>query len=65
MPTAAIIIFLIGLSAALFGYWGQHTEAGRIRYDEMAGMIPFFAWWAGIVLIAVAVILGIVAVVKR
>lgn len=65
MPITALLIFLVGLSATLFGAWGQHTEAGRSRYDEMAGMIPYFAWWIGIILIAIAILLGIVAVVKR
>ncbi len=65
MPIATLVIFLVGLSAALFGAWGRYTEAGRTHYDEMAGMIPYFAWWAGIILIVVAAILGIGIVVKR
>lgn len=58
-------MFLIGLSAALFGAWGQHTDAGRTRYDEMAGMIPYFSWWGGVILIFVSVILGIITAVRR
>jgi hypothetical protein len=28
--------------AALYGYWGAFTESGRVLYDEMAAMTPFF-----------------------
>ncbi|MEM9282241.1 MAG: hypothetical protein AAGA96_10460 [Verrucomicrobiota bacterium] len=58
MAIAALLILLIGLAAAFFGFWGQHTESGRHRYDEMDGMIPLFAWWAGVSLIVVAIVLG-------
>lgn len=40
-----------GLAAAAFGWWGTYTVAGQHAYDEMAGMIPFFALWGGLVLI--------------
>ncbi len=65
MGIFAAILFVLGTVAAVFGWWGQHTRAGQLKYDEMAGMIPFFAWWTGLVLIAIAIIVMIVMAVKR
>jgi len=47
---------LLALAAICFAfyYWGLHTPAGRRAYDEMAGMIPFFAGVAGGVLLVAA-----------
>ncbi len=42
MGIFAAILFVLGTVAAVFGWWGQHTRAGQLKYDEMAGMIPFF-----------------------
>ena len=44
------ILFILGVVLLLFGAWGRYSEAGRQKFDEMAGMIPLFAYWAGIVL---------------
>jgi hypothetical protein len=38
--TIVIIIILVG---AVFGWWGMFHPAGQKHFDEMDGMIPFFA----------------------
>jgi hypothetical protein len=48
MRTAQIIT-IAGVAAMAFGYWGSYTPAGRERFDEMAGMIPFFCLLIGAV----------------
>lgn len=50
----AQIITMAGVAAMVFGYWGSYTPAGHERYEEMAGMIPFFSLVIG----AVAVLTG-------
>tara|TARA_R110002096_G_scaffold42893_30_gene115419 strand:+ start:436 stop:633 length:198 start_codon:yes stop_codon:yes gene_type:complete len=65
LSTAGTITFLIGLAAVLFGAWGIHTKMGRSRFDEMAGIIPYSAWYLGIGLIALAVVLWIVIAVRK
>lgn len=57
MKTMSIVLLLAGLSAIAFGYWGLNTVQGRARFDEMAGMIPFFAGIAGWIAVFLAVIL--------
>ena len=59
MRVAGIILVLIALALGGFAYWGISTDSGRRRYDEMAGMIPFFAGIAGggILLIGIALLL--------
>ena len=43
MKTTALFFLIAALLAGSFGYWGTHTKAGRMQYDEMAGIIPEFA----------------------
>lgn len=43
MKLLAIFLALIGLAGMAFGWWGLETVSGRRAFDEMAGMIPFFA----------------------
>lgn len=64
MTPFVTIVGIFGLALVLFGGWGRWTEAGRRKYDEMAGMIPFFAYYAGLVLLAVAVVLAVFRWVK-
>jgi hypothetical protein len=59
---AAALVAIVGLALALFGWWGMYTAAGRHRYDEMDGLIPFFAGCVGLVLLAVALL---VATIRR
>ena len=53
----SVILLVAGLSAIAFGYWGLNTVQGRARFDEMAGMIPFFAGIAGWMAIFLALVL--------
>ena len=57
----AALLCAIGILAMIFGYWGVNTVAGRRRFDEMAGIIPFSIGVAG----AVVLLIGIVWLVIR
>jgi len=59
---------ILTLSAALlfcFGYWGCFTESGRVQYDEMNGMYPFFALIAACLLFLIALILFLIYKFKK
>ena len=47
---------LLGLALVCFAfaYWGLETPEGRRAYDEMAGIIPFAAGVAALVLVVLA-----------
>ncbi len=47
----ALLILAAGL--AMFGYWGMFTQAGGRAFDEMDGMIPFFAAVASPIVFAI------------
>ena len=56
-------LILLGLTASgvlclAFAAWGLYTPAGRIRFDEMAGIIPFASGLVGLVLIGAVGVLG-------
>ena len=54
MRHLAPILAAAGAAGLAFYYWGLHTPAGWRAYDEMAGMIPFFAGVAGGMLLVAA-----------
>jgi hypothetical protein len=54
MKTAAVVLAAIGAALAAFGWWGVNTLAGQHRFDEMDGIIPAAAGFFGVVLLAVA-----------
>ena len=58
---AILILAVAGAALAVFGWWGIYTAAGMRRYDEMDGLIPFFAGVAGLFLLAVAAIVALFA----
>ena len=62
---AGIVLVVAGAGLAGFGWWGVNTAAGQRRYDEMAGMIPFFAEVAGAFLLVVAFVLLLLSARKR
>jgi len=50
--------FLItGFIAMVFGWWGANTNAGRHRFDEMAGIIPIAALVIGTIVFAIGLFL--------
>lgn len=51
MRHLAIALALLAVGLLLFGWWGLCTTPGRRRFDEMAGMIPFFAGSFGALLL--------------
>ena len=53
---AAVAILLIG-----FGWWGVESGAGRARFDEMAGIIPFGAGIVGLGCLLLAGVLHAIA----
>jgi len=61
MKTAASVLAILGVALAAFGWWGINTAAGSHRFDEMDGLIPFFAGCAGLFLLAVAAIVAMLA----
>jgi hypothetical protein len=56
MSRSAVVLFVVALALGAFGWWGLSTEAGRRRYDEMAGMIPMAAYYGGWALGAISVL---------
>lgn len=48
-----IALVVVGLASAAFGWWGTYTLDGRHAYDEMAGIVPFFALWGGLLLVLI------------
>jgi len=57
MKILAIVVTVGALLALAFGAWGRFTGAGRMQFDEMAGILPFMSWYAGIGLAVLAAIL--------
>ncbi len=43
MITSSNVCLLLSLVLGTFGWWGYYTAAGQKTFDEMSGMIPFFA----------------------
>jgi hypothetical protein len=60
LPRVLYGLVAIGVALLVFGWWGIYTPAGRRAYDEMAGMIPFFAGVAGGLLLVVALVIAVV-----
>ena len=51
MRLLVIALFVVGAGLIVYGWWGIFTTSGRKKYDEMAGLIPFYLGIAGIVLV--------------
>ena len=37
------ILAALALALAAFAWWGLYTASGAVAFDEMDGLIPFFA----------------------
>ena len=59
MKILIIISGILGLGLFVFGWWGQYTKAGQKAFDEMAGILPFFAFYLGVILVALSFGLGL------
>ncbi|MCB1541596.1 MAG: hypothetical protein KDJ25_12405 [Rhodoblastus sp.] len=57
MKIVIAILVVLGLLGLAFGVWGLFTDAGRARFDEMDGLIPFFGGVAGAILIIAAAVI--------
>ena len=42
MKKSAILFLILSVALGSYGYWGMFTKGGLQKYEEMAGMIPFF-----------------------
>ena len=62
MLMTAIILTVLGIAATLFGAWGRFSEAGQRHFDEMAGMIPYFSYYLGLLLLVVSLVIWVIIV---
>lgn len=60
-----IIVMVIILISAVFGWWGMFHPAGQKHFDEMDGMIPFFALCFSAVAGSIYVILMIIRKIRN
>jgi len=62
---AAGVLAVAGAALLAFGWWGVETSAGRQRYDEMDGIIPFATGVLGAILLLVGTVTASIAMRKR
>lgn len=62
---AALVSLLVAGVLAIFCYLGMFTTAGSRAFDEMDGMIPFFAGCLAVLMAGVALILWCLSLVWR
>ena len=65
LSISASVLLLPAAALLAFGYWGFFTRAGNTRFDEMDGMIPYFALVAGLVLVCVSLALRVGSFITR
>ena len=56
MQLVALIASICATLALAFGAWERFTATGRLQVDEMAGILPFVSWYAGLALALLAAI---------
>lgn len=56
MPTLVRVLLIVSAMLGAFCWWGTSSAAGQRQFDEMAGMIPFFAGIFGLILLAAALL---------
>jgi len=59
------VLALAGTLLSAFGWWGLEIAAGRHRFDEMAGMVPFAAGVLGALLLVACIALDVIAARNR
>jgi hypothetical protein len=57
---AAAVLLALAVVLVAFSAWGMFTDAGASRFDEMDGLIPFFAGVAGALLVPAAAVAELV-----
>ena len=57
MQRIAKALLLLALGLGVFAWWGLSTSAGARAFDEMDGLIPFFAGVLGVALVICASLL--------
>jgi hypothetical protein len=50
MKILTLVLSVVSILLLGFGAWGRFAEAGKLQFDEMAGIIPYACWYAGIFL---------------
>ncbi len=60
-----IILAVAGAGLLAFGWWGMNTPTGQRRFDEMAGIIPFWAGLLGGFLLCVAIVVALIGRLRR
>lgn len=65
MKRSAVVLLILAFALAAFGCWGLYTDAGRNRFDEMSGMIPFFALVLAVVLTLITGILFLIYILRK
>jgi hypothetical protein len=61
LTRAVILLLILAGGSGVFAYWGLFTEHGSRRFDEMVGMIPFFAAVASGIFLLTAVSAGLLS----
>jgi hypothetical protein len=61
MRQIALGLLLTAGALEAFCYWGLFTTGGRHRFDEMSGMIPFFAGVLGCISAVAAAVVYFIA----
>jgi len=54
MKYIAVFAGIAAVPALGFGAWVRFTAAGHREFDEMAGILPFMSWYAGLALALLA-----------
>lgn len=61
MKVAALVLLVAGAAALAFGAWGRFTAGGRARFDEMAGILPYAAFYGSFLLLGASAACALVA----
>jgi len=62
MRASIYFLILFGTAGIAFGVWGLFSESGQRVFDEMDGMIPFFALVGSGLLVFLAIILVVIQI---
>jgi Mg2+ and Co2+ transporter CorA len=56
MRTTSIISAIMSALLGMFSWWGINSVAGQHAYDEMAGIVPYFAGLLALILAVAAIV---------